>query len=82
MRSIFIRIVGWGFENLKRYAESAPAVAFIDRNIFGLHPEGGLQIDVCGFAEGAGVDGVAHTGTIVFESLRPIMILYVGRTSF
>ncbi len=78
MRSVFIivfGIVGWGFEDLKRYAESASAVAFIDHNIFGLHLEGGLQIDVCGFADGAGVDGVAHTGTIVFESLRPIMFL-------
>lgn len=78
MRSVFIivfGIVGWGFEDLKRYTESASAVAFINHNIFGLHPEGGLQIDVCGFAEGAGVDGVAHTGTIIFESLRPIMFL-------
>ena len=62
MRSIFIRVIGWGFEDLKRYAESAPAVAFIDCNIFGSLFECGLQIDVCGFAEGAGVDGVAHTG--------------------
>ncbi len=76
MRSVFIivfGIVGWGFEDLKRYAESAPAVAFIDCNIFGSLFECGLQIEVCGFAEGAGVDGVAHTGTIIFESLRPIM---------